>query len=638
MLKKFLKRGAIFFGGLILLLAIILFLSRDYLSATLTKKIDSTLAEQGVHLTYTTTDFDIFTGLGLEDLTLYESAARETPVIALSNIAVGYKLADLVFSPTKRSAVLQVEDSTLTAYHEGEAYRLEKLNGSVSVSQTEVDIADLTAQLFGLDLDVAGNIKMASSKAASTSKPDVSSEDDDKTPYEGLDLSPIAALADAMKLKAEGEAPKLTARFTVNEDQTVEAKTTFSGKKFSWDGVPIDSLTAEVEVENGANAPILTIKRLELQYAGRPLKAEGSFDLDTEVFALKSLDSKIDLMKLASHFEESGDTSMLRFLEPPNLVASGTIPIAEIDKAVITGSANCPQGVEIAFKEDQKLVISNVTTTFSLSEGLLKLPDLSSNVLGGATKINMSLKPFSKVPYMDGTFALEKLSLAEIAKFAGQANDKVGTLSASFTGAGEPDLKKLNGTGNLEISEAHFVSIPIFRKILPVLSAFALKPFNGNSKGTSVTATFALKDAQLTTSDVQLLSGIYGVDGTADVNFATETLAATASVKPNGPMKVISKLSERTIDIEASGTFDNYDWRVKNIPGVDRVSTLAGVPQEKLGDMLQKLGIEEGSASKTAQDIIKATESIPFLKGLNKKLNLNPTAEEEAPPKATKPE
>lgn len=645
MLKKFFKRAAIAIVALLLIVGVALYFSRGAIAETISKSIDEQLTKEGIHLAYTPTDFSLFSGLSFTDITLYESAERTKPVIELSNLAVGYKLMDLIFSPEKRSAVVAMDDATLTAYHEGEPYRFNQIDASINLSQSQLLVDRLTGDVFGLNVDLAGAVELETAPTAAEDQETSSepSQGEEKSDLE-LDMSPIAELAEAMKLEATGDAPTLKVRFAVDTEQVVTGSAELNGKDFSWDGVPIDQLAASVELENGPNAPIVMLKSLELIYGGKPLLAEGSYDLESETLTLTKLDSKVDLMNIASQFSESTDPEMLRFLEPPHLVVSGTVPISNLDGAILTGSASCPGGIEVAFDENQKLVVSEIATTFELSEGFLKFPDLASKVLGGSAKMDMGIKPFAETPYLKGTFALEDLSLAEISNFAGQDGDgKVGRVSASFEGEGEPDLKKLNGSGSIAMRDANFVSIPIYRKLQPIFAAINAGTFNANKKGTTLDATYQLGEGKLTTNDVVLKEGVFVVTGTANVNFETEELLATASAKStSGLARVFQEFEGQSLDIEASGTFDNYKWRPTNIPGLGSAVAISDLSREKLGNLLQGVGLNEDSVSKTAEDITNmardAAENLPFLRGLNKKLNpAGSETSEEEPPKARRP-
>ncbi|MEM1296421.1 MAG: hypothetical protein AAGH89_13720, partial [Verrucomicrobiota bacterium] len=335
MLKKFLKRVAVFFLVLILLAGVALYFSRGLIAETISKAIDEELSQQGIHLAYTPTNFSLFSGLGFTELTLYESEERARPVIELSNIAVGYKLMDLIFSPDKRSAVVQTDNAVLIAHHEGEPYRFEQINASVSLSQSEVTVERLTGNLFGLDIDLAGDVELATdstpnpqskatdsapkpapetTKAPSEPKDPVSPQTENDEGLD-LDLSPIAEIAEAIKLEANGDAPQLKVRFKVDKEQNVQANAQLDGKDFSWDGIPIDSLSANVDFEDSAGAPVISLRSLQLGYGGQPLLAEGTFEVESETVVLTKLDSKVDLASLASQFSESAEPEMLRFLD-----------------------------------------------------------------------------------------------------------------------------------------------------------------------------------------------------------------------------------------------------------------------------------------------------------------------------------
>ncbi len=626
MLLKRLKWIAIGIAAFFLILGIALFASRGWIEDKIHSTLESQLTSRGIHLKYTPSDFDLFRGVVLEDATLFRTEAQTEPVITLSSLAISYQLRDLLFSPDQRRVEVSTQDATLTAFHEGVPFALEALDSQFSISPAGVVIAQLDGQMFDLELNIEGEVDFPESSETTPdaeSLADDSAEDSSTDPLAELDLSPLADFAEAWKLKITDERPKLSLGLDLAADQTLKAEGSLSGKDFSWDGVPIDQLMVDFDLKEGADPVVILVNSLQLTYGGNPLTAAAEFDTGTQTLLLQNLDSKIDVIDLASQFSKEEADSTMRFLAPPHLIASGTIPVATPELANLKGTATCSKGIEIAFPESRNLLISNLTTSFTLKDGSLQLPDFSASTLDGKAEVNASFRVFDDPLTLQGTVGLHELSLAALSKFAGQSDDKMGNLSATFQGGGAPDLTKLKGNGTLTMSEAYFVSIPIFRKLQPLLGVLSKGPFEGKSKGTSLTSTYQLGDGALTTDDVVLTSGVFLVEATANVNFATEELQANAVAKTRGATQLISELAGKSLEIEASGTFQDYQWKLKNVPGVGEIGSLSDLAKKKGGELLEGLGLNTEGADDSAETLSgmaqDAVGNLPFLRGLKPK-------------------
>ena len=49
---------------------------------------------------------------------------------------------------------------------------------------------------------------------------------------------------------------------------------------------------------------------------------------------------------------------------------------------------------------------------------------------------------------------------------------------------------------------------------------------------------------------------------------------ATAKARTKGLTTVITSLAGKALEIEAAGSFDDFDWRFKNVPGLKNLENL----------------------------------------------------------------
>ncbi len=603
-LKRFLQ-AVMVLAVLLLVLGIALFVFRGAIEQKVLATVDSKLTEQGIHLAYTPENVNLLKGLTVNDATLYRTAERKEPMLKLSTLAISYKFMDLI-SEKKRLILATADDAVLTAFHEGEPYNFENLDANLQATARNLRLSQLDGQFFGLNLEIEGDVAIAEAAEPSEEAPAAPNPDaaESSGGLADLDFGPLAQLAAAMNIESKAAPPTLKLKFSVAEDASIKANGSLAGEEFVWDGLPVDALKLDFATKEPAEPLVVTIDALELKFGGRPLSASGEFDTEAQILHLNKLDSKVDVIALTNHFAKPETPLPLRFLAPPHVVGTGTFSVAAPEQSALSGTVQSAEGVEIDFPEDQKLTIAEISTNFALKDGILTLPDFAAKTLDGAAGINAAFRPFDEKMTLDGTIELNNLSLDEVTKFVGQEGGKVGRLSATFEGKGAPEMTLLNGNGTLTISEAELLSIPIFRKLKPVLSLLMVGPFEEQSKGTSVTATYALNDGVLATDDIKLVGSLFEINGTANVNFGSEELLATAAAKTRGATQLITGLAGKALEIEASGTFGDYSWKPKNLPGLEEIGSITDIPKEKLGEMLQGLtGSSEDAAAKAVDDI-----------------------------------
>ncbi len=440
-----------------------------------------------------------------------------------------------------------------------------------------------------------------------------------ESPLKDLDLSFAKTLAAELKrLKASEAPPKLLAEIIFpSESGPVHFQGNLSGKAFSWDGVPLDSLTADYRSEWGeANALTLDFPSVKAVYKGGPLDVKGKYDVTDQVLTLDSLDSKVDLLDLTATFTQKPAPSNVTFVSPPHIKMSGVLPVQAPDQANLKGSAQSTGDVVVSMGE-KNLKISNLQTDFTLKDGVLGLPNLSCQTLGGQGNLIATLTPFAKALTFDGTVTVSNLSLQQITNFAGAGGNRKGLVSGAFQGKGQPDLAKLNGGGNLSITNSELLSVPIFRKLGDIVKVISVGTLD---KGANANATYTLNEGILNSNDIKVASGLLTIDGSSEVDFNQSYVNSAKAVIKAGPGGLISQLSGQTIEVEGAGPFDDFKWKPTRVPGVPGVANLDTASDlldalksggESGGNALEKL-TDPDAAKKTLDTINSLKDSLPF--------------------------
>jgi len=604
------KKNRNFFVRILIGLAVIVvlllggaFIFRGAIGEKFLTILDEQLSDRGVYLEYQASDFDIFSGLVLNDVTLYRTKNQEEAVAQLSKIAINYDLWTILSDRWKKTGASEVnlstDDAVLTVFHEGQPYLLEGLSGNLTANNQAVDLSSLKGQFAGVNLDFAGKAEFATEEEAEAEEAMKEAEAEaegeevaEEPPAElgegatlpeepavaepsivaDLDLSPVATLAAELgKIQAGDKKPEVMARFNQTADGVLELNGKIQGENFSYQQVALDSLELEFENEKESDPMVLEFPYSKAVYKGKSLLLSGKYDTGSKIFTIEKLESNVDVIGLVGAISGNPTSSGFTLASPPRITLTGTIPVEDYENMALSGKAESSSGAVLQLGNGDTLKLTNMSTNVALKNKLLTLSDFTCQTLGGNGAMRATLTPFAKTMSFDGSMRLSDLSLQEVMELAGIEGERKGKIHGSFTGKGQPGLTTITGSGDLSITEAELTSVPIFGKLKPLISAVLV----GGLKKAQLSSTYTFSDGTLKSDDVKMTSGLLSVESDlVDVNFASETLLAEATIKA-GPGGLISQVSGRNIEVEASGTFDNFQWKLKDVAGVGSVSSLS---------------------------------------------------------------
>ena len=820
-----LRKIALTVGIIIAVLAIVAISSQGWLKTKFLTVLDEQLDKQGIFLTYEASDFNLLRGLVLNDVTLYRDAERSDKVLNLSSIAIGYSPSQLLLNSNSMKVEVGANDSTLTAYHEGEPIVMDQINADLKVQRSGLRIDQLDSHFYGLNLAITGDVEFKAPSKAAPSKPDPDEPpkpEKEKWTIADLDLAPLAALMEAMKIQAQGDLPKLNLNFSAKQGKPLAFDGEFNGKAFSYDQLEIEALKLQFASKEGSEPLVVSVPQVNLAFGGGSLDGSGEFDTGTQIIHLEQFESTLDLAQLAAKAGSAEDLANIQFASLPRITASGeyhlknptqstltgsaktdgvallvsegeslqlknvaasfslsegnlqipdlrfqtlggdvstalnatpftkpvgfsgkaeahnldlnqitalagqntdlpaadeappvirsvalefksradsetlildipsfgvaygegtlsgsgefdvkpqmirvasaqsnldlmelsarvtgspppdnvifeappvinlsgTIPLATPQMADLTGKATCEQGVTIHFPAEKTLLIHHLTTSFTLKEGNLQLPDFVGQTLGGQASVGATLTPFSEPVIFDGKIEAKDLSLDDISRFAKAKADRAGRLNGTFTGKGAPTLTQLEGSGTLNIKEANFVSIPIFNELMPLLSALSGGPWTGKEKGSDLSSTYTLSEGILKSEDISLKGSFFLIDGNTTIDFNKEEVAAKAKATTRGLTNLISEVAGKALEVEASGSFKDFKWKFKNLP-INGASSVTDVSKDAVQKLLKESGIQGENAEKLSK---MAEDALGKLLGGSKKKKESekpPTPEED---------
>ncbi len=439
------------------------------------------------------------------------------------------------------------------------------------------------------------------------------------TPISELDLTAIEKLLPFLAINSEGTPPVLRLNLNRSAGGPLEASGALTGKAFTWRGVEFDSVDVAFETitdSGGVARPVrLRFSSIQIAQGGGQLTGKAMYRPDTRTVTIDHLEAGIDPFTLVAWIQAKPVTGPkgIHFAKPPQLTVSGTIPLGAPDKAKLSGTIAAPS-ITVATPKGSGLAISEFKSRFTHAEGVLKLPDLEAAIAGGTIAAPSEVRPFAKPPHFTTDLKLEGTSLVQLVH-AIDAHDMradSGTLFATFKGGGEASLAAIDGGGEVRISDTDLGSVPLLGTLGPLFSQI-VTVFMGGTSGSGVSCDYQLNKGVFTSSDIRISKSAFEINSTAQVDFPARQLHATGAVATEGITKLVTAPIGKVLELEASGSFDNYTWRFKNLPGLEDIADIGklidGGAGNKLGDAGKGVvGTVERDAENVGEDAGKGVK------------------------------
>ena len=318
-----------------------------------------------------------------------------------------------------------------------------------------------------------------------------------------------------------------------------------------------------------AGSMAIQIERFTMGRQGQTLSASGLYESAARLLAVESLQSTLDLAGVFADLGLADPISgHVRFSTPPVITLAGTVTMdSVVSGSTITGTFKADDRMTVFVGEGRVVECSDLSTGFALNKGRLKLGDCETAAFGGAIRlpeatIDLAARPVA----FEGEIGFESLHLESLSDLLRLEKRRTGRLTGTFKGKGSPDLATLTGVGQIGVVEAEFGSIPLFRKLRPLLSAITLSDWGSGSEGAGLSAAFEFLNGVMSSDDIALKGDFYEVHAAARVDFPREKLVANGHVTTTGATRVLTQVVGRALEVEASGSFDDFTWRLKILP------------------------------------------------------------------------
>lgn len=240
-----------------------------------------------------------------------------------------------------------------------------------------------------------------------------------------------------------------------------------------------------------------------------------------------------------------------------------TTPATDLTVEIATGK----EAAIIRFAE-RDLPVDNATTTVHILDSQID-SKTSGKLFGGTINLETTIlgAGLDAAPPYTTTGSLTRISLRDITRTFGSANETGGALSGTFSLTGRTrDAASIDGTAQLTLENGNIYAIPIFGPLSPLLTA--VTPGSGRtgySISREATAAISATRGTITLESFEALTNAFRLSSSGKINYIENSLDLRATMNLRGaPGLILSPLS-KLFEYEATGTISAPGWRSSTI-------------------------------------------------------------------------
>ncbi|MEX2579818.1 MAG: hypothetical protein WD342_12240 [Verrucomicrobiales bacterium] len=633
-----------FIAALLLVVAIavggaVVWAKRGDLEAEIAATAARKLEERGIHLDYEGWRYQFPRGLVLENVTVYETAARERPSIKASDVGVNIDVLGLaVERATGSGAEISLADSDVSFFEGGEVLMaVENVDGEVLVDRDRLRVERFSAHAEGLRIEASGVVKLSERNGTGGGAKGRSDRESPKAL--SLDFSAFEQLQRWLAVVPEGEPPVLKVDFEMDgeDPDSLALAGTLTGRDFAWRGVSVESVAAVFDFD--PTAGILRFDNFQLGYGGGFVG--GVFTVDTEAgqVAIEKGQSTVDLIALFSDYDaELGEKlEDVSFADAPTVRFSGNVPFETPKEARLQLDWEHRRGL-VYHSRHGDLPIRDLRGRINVKDGVLETNDFAVALLGGQVEINGISSLDAEGSPFSGLIEISGMSLSEVAAHYDKEDiGMTGNLYLTFRGIGHGDVARIRGGGTIRVDEAQLSSFPVVGPVQELLGR-VVPALGFDGRGT-VTGAYIVESGVLVTNDFTVVNPEANLLVNGSVKLAEQTTDFTAVASLNDALAAATDLEDKTIEVHGTGALASPELTVSDFPvefAAEKLGEVLGTSPETLGTLKEILGDGENAAEVISGKIEEATglelgdEVNELLKGL-----LEPKPEEKPPIRAT---
>lgn len=598
------------------------------LEKKITSIVRTNLESQGIYFDYQSWRYQFPTGMVLDEVTVFDDASLERPLLKVSELGLNVDLPGLVQgSGDFCSGEVSLLNSTLILFEAGEQLaEIKGINAEMLVDQSKIEVARLSAIVGGVNLNLRGiaTLPVSADDAPETDPPAGSVSEAVSKPL-SLGLAGLKTLEPWLAITSrEGNEPNLNLRFSMDlaEPDAISLNGTLHGSELTWRGIDLSSVLVAFSIvpETGE----ISFPSVQIGYEDGFLAGNVSIDPATKVLKIQQLQSSIDLVSLLSAYSSNLKEALqvIRFVDAPSIQISGEVPLNEPALADLKIKYEHSQGFFLKTGE-RELPLRDVRGNFTLNRGSVETNDAGANLFGGAVSISGATRLTDESHPFNGLIEVVGLPLEQAASFLGEEGTGMsGRLHLVFRGVGYSNVKKIRGGGTIRVDDA---SLPNFPMVGPVqkLIGKVIPAFSPTATG-SLVGAYIIESGILVTNDLTVANGGAKVVTNGSVTLETMETKFTSKAMLETALGVATGVGEKAIVVEGSGPLREPVLRVVDFP-VDFAGTalteVLGTTPKSLGSIKEVLGegdnstvisgqIEEATGIKLAPEITDLFRSL----------------------------
>jgi hypothetical protein len=535
----------------------------------LTSRVRSNLEKKGIYLDYGEWSYQFPRGLVFEEVTIFDDATRERPLIKAAGVGLKVDLLGLAKTPGEPGVgEINLQDSSLSLFEAGNLVtRIEGIDGEILTGSEDIRVDRLSALLGGWRVTLNGVVTLpqASPLSAEASAP-TTDGGTDAAPLT-LDLSAFKALEPWLALgDSGGNAPALDLTFAMDADQpdlaTIEGS--ILGRDVIWQGVDIVSVTATFNVvpETGE----LSVPSFQIGYGQGFIGGRLAVDTVTQRLRIEQLQSTVDVLALLGQYKPAWVErwKSIRLIDAPSFQITGEVPFEDPAQADLKIRYDHRQGLVVAVEKGE-LPLRDLRGNFAVNRGSLETNDAGFGLFGGLVQINGATRLTDEARPFNGLIEITGLSLKEAAAFFGNDESGMsGRLSFVFRGAGYSDITRIRGGGTLRVEEAVIPDFPVLGEIQAYVGR-AVPAFGLKGQG-NVTGAYIIESGVLVASDLTVANTAARIVTNGSVNLSSYQTDFTALAELVPSLALATGLTGKAITFAGKGPLSDPAVTLKTFP------------------------------------------------------------------------
>ncbi len=252
--------------------------------------------------------------------------------------------------------------------------------------------------------------------------------------------------------------------------------------------------------------------------------------------------------------------SPYRFHHPPHVSANGIVQFGPGKQTHLTLDIAAPGGMDYTFI-DKVLPFAHIAGQLLFTDDRLQIFGLTGTLFEGDLSGNADISLAKNDHHYSAKLQVEKADFSSLTELYFKYHASQGKLSGyfDFSGVGS-DASKLQGEGNVTVTDGNIFAIPVFGPLSELLS----KVFTGAgySVARNATAPFSIKSGVIHTNKLRVSGKLFAMVGHGDIDFLQKELDLDVRIDAAGPGAVLTPLYQ-LFEYHGGGSLSKPVWRPK---------------------------------------------------------------------------